>query len=91
VTDPGPGPLHLLTVWNPAYADSIMDAHLEVLLGWDERRERGEADDDRVYVWWTKLRSQNRQQPLPHLSGNLYFRDYPILLCPGVNFCHYGQ
>jgi len=71
VTVPVPGPLHLLTVWNPAYADSIMDTHLEVLLGWAEQRDRGKADDDRVYVWWAKLRSQNRQQPLPHVPDVL--------------------
>jgi hypothetical protein len=25
-------PLHLLTIWNPSYADSAIDAHIAVLL-----------------------------------------------------------
>lgn len=70
-----------------------MDAHLEVLLGWAERRARGEASDDDVYVWWAKLRSPNRQQPLPHrgeilaiqeqiereVETHLYLTDYRSL------------
>jgi hypothetical protein len=86
-------PSHLLTVWNPSYSDSAMDAHLEVLLGWAERRARGEADEDDVYVWWAKLKSPNRQQPLPHaaeilalqqqldagLETHLYLTDYRSL------------
>jgi hypothetical protein len=58
---------HLLTVWNPSYADSIIDAHLEVLLEWAAKRERGEEEADDCYVWWGKIRSSNRQQPLPHI------------------------
>jgi hypothetical protein len=30
-------PSHLLTVWNPAYAEDALDAHLRVLLRWAER------------------------------------------------------
>src|SRR5690606_19213592 len=45
---------------------SAMDSHLEVLLGWAELRDRDEASPDDVYVWWAKIRSPNRQQPLPH-------------------------
>ncbi|MBA2670376.1 MAG: hypothetical protein H0U67_08410, partial [Gemmatimonadetes bacterium] len=41
---------------------------LEVLLAWAERRQRGDVEQDEVYVWWAKLRSENRQQPLPHGS-----------------------
>jgi hypothetical protein len=61
-----PATRHLLTVWNPSYSDSAMDAHLEVLLGWAESHEAGEAEADDIYVWWAKLKSENRQQPLPH-------------------------
>src|SRR3989442_4724882 len=48
-----------------------MDAHLAVLLRWAQRRERGEADPDDVYVWWAKLRSPNRMGPLPHAADVL--------------------
>ena len=48
-----------------------MDAHLEVLLGWAERATRAEAERDDVYVWWAKLRSPNRQQPLTHIDDVL--------------------
>lgn len=60
------GPVHLLSVWNPSYADDAMDRHLEVLLDWAERRDRGEADEEDVYVWWGKLRSPRREEALPH-------------------------
>ncbi len=59
---------HLLTLWNPAYADDPLDAHLRVLLRWAERY-RDPADDateDDVYVWWAKLRSPRREGELPH-------------------------
>jgi hypothetical protein len=69
------GARHLVGVWNPSYADDVMDAHLAVLLGrirelralpeGDPRHDAGEAD---VHVWWGKVRSANRQQPLGHLS-----------------------
>jgi hypothetical protein len=58
---------HLLTVWNPSYADDPLDAHLRILLDWAERRQAGTAPEDEVYVWWAKLRSANRDAPkLPH-------------------------
>lgn len=63
-----PAARHLLTVWNPSYAESAMDAHLEVLLSGAEGREHARAaeDEEPPYVWWAKLKSPNRQQPLPH-------------------------
>ena len=64
-------PRHLVAVWNPSYADDIMDAHLEVLLRWAEKSANGETEQDDVYVWWGKLRSANRQQPLPHIKAVL--------------------
>jgi hypothetical protein len=66
---------HLLTVWNPSYAESIMDAHLGVLLAWAERRERAEAEAEDLYVWWAKIRSPNRQQPLPHIAEILALQE----------------
>ena len=50
-------PRHLLAVWNPSYADDPLDAHVRVLLQWAERRRKGEAGADDVYVWWARIRS----------------------------------
>jgi hypothetical protein len=63
-------PNHLLTVWNPAYADDALDAHLRVLLRWAERSRdpQDDASPDDVYVWWAKIKSPNRDQPLPHAA-----------------------
>jgi hypothetical protein len=86
-------PRHLLTVWTPSYAADALQAHLEVLLGWAEAASQGKAEARDVYVWWAKLRSQNRQQPLPHraevlaleaqieagIETNLYLTDYRSL------------
>jgi hypothetical protein len=45
-----------------------MDAHLQLLLR-SAGEYRGQSrDQDDVYVWWGKVRSRNRQQPLPHLA-----------------------
>ncbi|HYW32889.1 MAG TPA: hypothetical protein VE869_15420 [Gemmatimonas sp.] len=46
-----------------------MEAHLRVLLDWDARVTSGNADVDDVYVWWGKVRSNQRQQPMPHLDA----------------------
>ena len=60
-------PRHLVTVWNPSIAVEAMDAHIGVLLEALRRNEEGEADDDPC-VWWGRVRSPNRQQPLKHLE-----------------------
>ncbi len=64
-------PRHLLTVWNPSYASNAMEAHLGVLLDRirDWREQRGDEDD--VYVWWGKIRSENRQQGMAR-DGELH-------------------
>ena len=54
---------HLVAVWNPSYARSAMDEHLQVLLDWARRFDREEVEDDQLYVWWGKVRSSNRQRP----------------------------
>jgi hypothetical protein len=86
-------PRHLLTVWNPSYADDPMDQHLDVLLQWARKWHDEKAGDEDVYVWWAKLRSANRTGALPHLpdvvaldeqirSGvetHLYLTDYRTL------------
>jgi hypothetical protein len=88
-----PRPRHLLTLWNPSYADDAMDDHLRVLLQWARRHRAGEAEKDEVHVWWAKLRSPNRVGPLGHapdviaiqeqvLAGietHLYLTDYRSL------------
>ena len=58
-------PRHLLTVWNPLYTSDV-DQHFAMLLDWATRRDEGKADDEDVYVWWGKVKSPNRQQPLKH-------------------------
>jgi hypothetical protein len=59
---------HLVTVWNPSYADSAMDEHLRVLRRWAQRYADEDLDEDAVYVWWGKVKSSNRQQPMAHLD-----------------------
>ena len=44
-----------------------MEAHLAVLLDAARRFERGELAEDALYVWWGRVRSPNRRQPLRHL------------------------
>lgn len=66
---------HLLTVWNPSYADDPLDAHLRILLRWAERRRSGGAGDDEVYVWWAKIRSANREGDLPHMAEVLAIQE----------------
>ena len=56
-------PRHLVTVWNPSYADDAMEQHLAVLL--HRARNPSLSPNDR-YVWWGKVRSENRLQPQGH-------------------------
>ena len=62
---------HLVTVWNPSYARDAMDEHLRVLRDWGSRFTDGTASDDDVYVWWGKVKSSNRQQPMAHRADAL--------------------
>jgi hypothetical protein len=57
---------HLVAVWNPSYAVEAMDAHLRVLRAWSQRFDDGNATDEQLYVWWGKVKSPNRQQPVAH-------------------------
>lgn len=66
---------HLVGVWNPSYEADAMDAHIRILLEAARERREGKRDDDDVYVWWGKVRSQNRQKPLPHLKDILAIDD----------------
>ena len=68
---------HLVTVWNPSYAESAMDEHLRVLRGWARRFADEKLDEDEVYVWWGKVKSSNRQQPMAHLADTRAVGEQP--------------
>jgi hypothetical protein len=61
----------LVGVWNPTYERDAMAAHVDILLGAVRELRDGKRDESDVYVWWGKVRSSNRQQPLPHLDDIL--------------------
>jgi len=64
---------HFVTVWNPGYSSTSMEAHLDMLLGWVRsfRDDSDKTPEDDVYVWWGKVRSAHRQRPLEHLPDIL--------------------
>ena len=66
---------HLVSVWNPSYEADAMEQHLAVLLANVARHRAGECEEEDVYVWWGKIRSANRQQPIPHLADVLAIDD----------------
>ena len=98
---------HLVTVWNPSYANDAIEEHLGVLLRWAERVRAGEAGDDDCYVWWGKVRSPNRQTPQAHLDDiraldsaiasddqgetQLYVTDYRSLYVGDVEEIRFGN
>ena len=59
---------HLVDVWNPSYASDSMEAHLRILLDQARLDDAGEVDEAALHVWWGKVRSPNRQQPLRHMD-----------------------
>lgn len=59
---------HLVAVWNPSYALDALDLHAQLLLDRARASAGAVTNEDDVYVWWGKVRSANRQQPLPHLA-----------------------
>ena len=62
---------HLVAVWNPSYAIDAMHEHLVLLLRQiAEHRARVRGRDD-VFVWWGKIRSENRQAPMAHFDDVL--------------------
>ena len=90
---------HLVSVWNPSYASDAMDAHLDLLLEWSRKQVEDKAKPDDVYVWWAKVRSQNRRQAIPHAADitalqkqiedevetHLYLTDYRSLYVAHVD------
>ncbi len=84
---------HFVDVWNPSYASNAMEAHLAILLGATARFDLGQLEsDEEIFVWWGKVRSQNRRQVLAKIDrileigaelerdddreGHLYLTDY---------------
>ena len=59
---------HFVDVWNPSYASSPMEAHLAVLLDATRRFDKGEVPEDDLHVWWGRVRSRNREQPIRYLA-----------------------
>lgn len=65
---PAPARRHLLAVWNPVVGADAMEQHLRVLQDAARKYRHNKARADEVYVWWGKLRSAHRMQPLPHMD-----------------------
>lgn len=59
--------MHLLSVWNPAYADDALTTHASLLRSLVQDAEKTGHWDD-AFVWWGKVRSSHRRQPMPHLD-----------------------
>jgi hypothetical protein len=59
---------HLVGVWNPSYGSDVMESHIVLLREKAERHRAGQIDEERVYVWWGKIRSARRQERLPHID-----------------------
>ena len=59
---------HLVTVWDPTFGPGVMESHLTVLLDGAAACRRKDRGADDVYVWWAKVRSPHRPEPLPHLE-----------------------
>lgn len=73
---------HLLTLWNPVYGARVVEKHVDMLLRYAKEYRAGKRDLEDVCVWWGKVRSPNRLQPLPHLDQVLSLpteesRDHP--------------
>src|SRR5690242_12031528 len=62
---------HLVGVWNPSYAADAMSSTVALLLRRARAHRHGELGEDDIYVWWGKVKSSNRQAPLPHLPDIL--------------------
>jgi hypothetical protein len=62
---------HLVTVWNPSYAEDAMEQHLAVLLERARKAAKGQLTLDDRYVWWGKVRSQHRLQAQSHTDDIL--------------------
>lgn len=69
-------PRHLVAVWNPGYASDAMDAHINLLVGRARDHRGGRlSGEDEVHVWWGRIASPRRKEPLPHLADVLELDD----------------
>ena len=97
---------HFVSVWNPSYADDAMEQHLGLLLSLAARRRANEIAEDGCYIWWGKVRSENRQTPQVNLDEaravaaeldagergetQLYLTDYRALYVAEVEEIQFG-
>jgi hypothetical protein len=70
-------------VWNPVLASDAMEQHIRVLQDAARKLRHGKLEEDEVYVWWGKLRSEHRTKPLPHLDDILSIEVEPCRDDPG--------
>jgi hypothetical protein len=98
---------HLVSVWNPSYANNAMEEHLAVLLRLATLRRDRKVRDQDVYVWWGRVRSIHRRTALPHLDEltalerilaaddppetHLYLTDYRSLYVAEVGEIHFDE
>ena len=98
---------HLVAVWNPSYAKNAMEEHLAVLLEHAERMRRSPHAADDAYVWWGRVQSVNRRDPLAHLEDiraidarlgeddppetHVYLTDYQSLYVADLAEIHFGE
>jgi hypothetical protein len=96
---------HLVAVWNPSYATDALEAHVQLLLQHVREAEHERESWDDAYVWWGRVRSPNRQQPLEHLPQilkldqglsergelQLYLTDYRSLYVAEVGAVEVGN
>src|SRR3982750_2173588 len=61
---------HLVTVWNPSYADA-MDETIQLLLARARQHSGGRAEEEDDFVWGGQIKPPNRQQSMPHLGDIL--------------------
>jgi hypothetical protein len=64
-------PRHLVAVWNPAYGGDVIESHIMLLRERARRFRLKEEDEGDLYVWWGKIRSARRHEPLPHIADIL--------------------
>ena len=98
---------HLVTVWNPSYAADAMEQHLGLLLHLVGEYDKGSVSDEKIYVWWGKVRSPNRQGPQANVDDirriakelddaerdevQLYLTDYQSLYVGDVDLIRAGD
>ncbi len=98
---------HFVAVWNPAYALDAMEQHLTLLLSLADQYDKRTVDDTALYIWWGKVRSQNRLNAQKHLDSaravaaelaaesrgetQLYLTDYRSLYVAEVGAIYFGE